>query len=220
MCGRFTLRSPASRVAEAFALQEPVELRPRYNIAPSQMVAAVRLEADERRLVQLKWGLIPSWADDPAVGYKMINARSETVASKPSFRSAYKSRRCLIVADGFYEWQKAGAKKQPFHVRLKGGSPFAFAGLWERWKRDEQEIESCTIITTEANELMAPIHNRMPVIVAPDDYQLWLDTASALDRLPELLKPYPAAGMEAYAVSTTVNNPRNDVPECVEAVGI
>jgi putative SOS response-associated peptidase YedK len=219
MCGRFTLRSPANRVAEAFALAEPVELRPRYNVAPSQTVAVVRLEDDQRRLVQLKWGLIPSWADDPAVGYKMINARAETAASKPSFRSAYKSRRCLIVADGFYEWQKVGAKKQPYYIRMKGQRPFGLAGLWERWKRDEQEIESYTILTTEANELMAPIHNRMPVIVAPDDYQLWLDTGASLDRLPELLKPYPGDTLEAFQVSTVVNNPRNDVPECVEAVG-
>ncbi|HEV3025281.1 MAG TPA: SOS response-associated peptidase [Pirellulales bacterium] len=220
MCGRFTLRTPASHVAEAFGLADLFDFQPRYNIAPRQAVAAVRIaQNDGRELAFLKWGLVPSWADEPSIGYKMINARSETAATKPSFRRAFKSRRCLIVADGFYEWQKTGSKKQPFYIRLADGAPIGFAGLWEHWKRDGQEIESCTILTTDANELMAPIHNRMPVIVGRDDYGVWLDPAvQEVERLQPLLRPFLSGEMTAYPVSTVVNNPKNDVEECVEAL--
>jgi putative SOS response-associated peptidase YedK len=222
MCGRFTLRTPASAVAEAFGLLPFPDLQPRYNIAPSQAVAAVRLGADDKReLALLRWGLIPSWADDPAIGYKMINARGESVATKPSFRKAFKQRRCLIAADGFYEWQKSEGKKQPFYIRLKSERPFAFAGLWEHWAREGQEIDSCTIITTDANELMAPIHNRMPVIVDPADYTLWLEPAvQDIERLQPLIRPFPADEMTAFKVSTVVNNPRNETDKCVEAVNL
>jgi putative SOS response-associated peptidase YedK len=222
MCGRFTLRTPASAVAEAFGVLPFADLRPRYNIAPSQPVAVVRsAQSNGRELALLKWGLVPSWADDPAIGYKMINARGETVATKPSFRKAFKVRRCLVVTDGFYEWQKTDrGKKQPHYIRLKHDGPFAFAGLWEHWRRDDQEIESCTIITTDANELMAPIHNRMPVILAPADYDVWLDPAiHEVERLQRLLRPFPAGEMTAYPVSTLVNNPRNEVAECMERAG-
>jgi putative SOS response-associated peptidase YedK len=220
MCGRFTLRTPAGHVAEAFGVLPFADLQPRYNIAPSQPVPVARLaQNDGRELAFLKWGLVPSWADDPAIGYKMINARGDTVATKPSFRKAFKVRRCLVVADGFYEWQKTDGNKQPHYIRLKDDRPFAFAGLWEHWGRDGQEIDSCTIITTDANELMAPIHNRMPVIVAPSDYDLWLDPAiQEVERLQPLLRPYPPGEMTAYPVSTVVNNPRNEVAQCVERV--
>ena len=224
MCGRFTLRTSRKALAEAFQLfdadmADMPELRPRYNIAPTQQVAAVRIRDDGRRqLVLLKWGLIPSWVDVPSIGNRMINARGETVASKPAFRSAFKSRRCLILADGFYEWQKRGAKKQPYCIGLSSGQPFAFAGLWEHWRRDDQTIESCTIITTGANELMEPLHDRMPVILPPPRYAQWLDPKSVGSDLETLLEPYPANEMAAYPVSTVVNNPRNDMPECVEEV--
>jgi putative SOS response-associated peptidase YedK len=218
MCGRFTLRSKAADVAKAFGLLEVPDVPPRFNIAPTQGVPIVRVGDDGNRgLSFAHWGLIPSWAEDPAIGNRMINARADTVATKPSFRTAYKKRRCLLVADGFYEWQKTGAKKQPYYIRLKDDGPFAFAGLWERWKRDDKAIESCTIITTDANELMQPIHDRMPVILQPDAYELWLDPAvQEPERLQPLLRPFAAGEMAAYPVSTVVNSPRNERAECVE----
>lgn len=220
MCGRFTLRSKASDVAKAFSLLDVPELPLRYNIAPTQAVPIVRLGDDGNRSLALAhWGLIPSWADDPAIGNRMINARADTVATKPSFRTAFKKRRCLLVADGFYEWQKTDGKKQPYYIRLKDGAPFGFAGLWERWERDGKAIESCAIITTDANELMEPIHNRMPVIISPDAYEVWLDPAAQEpERLQRLLSPYPAAELTAYPVSTVVNNPRNEQASCIEKV--
>ena len=159
MCGRYTLRSNPKTVAEAFDLADIRALEPRYNIAPTQDVAAIRWKDGKRHLIFLHWGLIPSWADDPSIGNRMINARADGVADKPSFRSAFKKRRCLVVADGFYEWKKDGKSKQPFYVTLKSGKPFAFAGLYEHWRRGDQVIDSCTIITTEPNELMADIHD-------------------------------------------------------------
>lgn len=221
MCGRFTLRTPAGDVAEQFGLFSAPDLAPRYNIAPSQQVAAVRTApGDGRELVLLRWGLVPSWADDPSIGYKMINARGESVATKPSFRNAFKQRRCLIVADGFYEWQKTGGQKQPYYIRLKSGRPFGFAGLWERWGRDGQPFDSCTIITTGANELMAPLHDRMPVVVPPADYDLWLDPAvKDVERLLPLVRPYPPQEMEAFPVSTVVNNPRHETEQCIARAG-
>jgi putative SOS response-associated peptidase YedK len=220
MCGRFTLHTPAQDIADVFELAVVPDLAPRYNIAPTQAVAAVRLEADRRRTLSLlHWGLIPSWAADPAIGNRMINARAETVASKPAFRQAFQRRRCLVLADGFFEWQKRDGGKQPHHIRLKDGRPFGLAGLWERWERGEQPIESCTIITTGPNELMQSIHDRMPVIVAPGDFDLRLG-ASPVDRqqLETLLRPFPAAQMEAYPVSVVVNNPRRDAAECIARV--
>ena len=199
MCGRFTLRTSNKALTKAFDLLDAdmgdvPELRPRYNIAPTQQVAAVRIRENGRRqLVLMKWGLIPSWADDPVIGNRMINARAETVATKPSFRSAFKSRRCLIVADGFYEWQKRGAAKQPYLIGLDSGKPFAFAGLWEHWHREDQTIDSCTIITTSANELMEPLHDRMPVILPSSRYDQWLDAKSDRSDVEKLLQPYPPA---------------------------
>ena len=165
----------------------------------------------------LRWGLIPHWSKDQKIGYKLINARCETVASTPAFRSAFKARRCLIPAAGYYEWQRRDGKKQPFLFRRKDGRPFAFAGLWEHWESPEGElVESCTIVTTDANDLARPIHDRMPVIIDPADFGLWLDPAGKLEQCQALLRPYTAGGMEAYPVTAFVNNPRNQGPQCVE----
>lgn len=220
MCGRFTLATPVEELAEEFGLVRPLpDLRPSYNVAPTQEVAVVRASGEGRRLEMLRWGLIPAWADDPGIGSRMINARSETVAEKPSFKRAFKARRCLIPADGFYEWQKTNGGKQPHYVRMKNGSPFAFAGLWERWSGDEEEVRSCTILTTGANELVSEIHQRMPVILPSEDYELWLDPdVNEPDLLLPLLAPYPVEDMEAYPVSRRVNSPSNDEPGCVERV--
>jgi putative SOS response-associated peptidase YedK len=194
---------------------------PRYNIAPTQPVAAVRSDPKEghRELVMLHWGLIPFWAEDPKVGYSTINARAETVATKPTFRQAFAKRRCLVVADGFYEWKKTDGRKQPYFIHMRDDQPFAFAGLWERWKRDDPEIESCSIIVTEANDVLKPIHDRMPVILTEADYETWLDPkVEDKTNLEGLLGSFPPSGMEAYPISTLVNNPRNDVEMCVERV--
>jgi putative SOS response-associated peptidase YedK len=222
MCGRFTLRTPLKEVAGAFDL-EPQAFRrddgghERYNIAPSQEIAAVRRhEAGGREAAWLRWGLVPSWADDAAIGNRMINARSETAATKPAFREAFRRRRCLVAADGFYEWKRGAKPKQPYYIRLVEDGPFAFAGLWERWHRGEAVIESCTILTSDANELVASLHDRMPVILDPDDYDAWLDPdVKDTARLTALLAPFPAGRMTAYAVSTAVNSPRHEGPELI-----
>jgi putative SOS response-associated peptidase YedK len=222
MCGRYTLRKPATEIAEEFDLPEVPVLMPRFNVAPTQNVAVVRLEPDQRvrGLDTLRWGLIPSWADDPSIGNRMINARAETVAEKPAFRHALKAKRCLVVADGFFEWQKIDGRKQPFYIKMRDDHPFAFAGLWERWTRGDEPIESCTIITTGANELMQPIHDRMPVVIPKSAYDIWLDpTIKDPERLQPLLAPYPSDEMVAYTVSTLVNSPKNDVEACVQRVG-
>jgi putative SOS response-associated peptidase YedK len=217
MCGRYTLKTPADVLAERFDLDEyPSSLTPNYNIAPTQEVAAVVEEDEKRKLELFRWGLVPSWAKDPAIGNKMINARAETVSEKPSFRSAFKKRRCLIVADGFYEWQKSDNGKQPFYIRMKDSSPFAFAGLWESWDKGE-EIRSCSIITTDANDLMNEIHHRMPVILPPENYGVWLDPDfDEKEALSDLLRPYPSEEMKAYAVSRRVNRPSNNEPSVIE----
>jgi putative SOS response-associated peptidase YedK len=219
MCGRFTLATPEQDLVVQFNLPEIPELQPRYNIAPTQPVAAVRVPMPDgdRELVMLHWGLIPFWAKDPGLGARLINARSETVADKPAFRAAFRRRRCLVPADGFYEWQKQNGTKQPFFIRLQDGRPFAFAGLWERWQdQDGGVIESCTLLTTRPNELLQPLHNRMPVILHPHDYALWLDPeAQDIDALHRLLNPYPPGEMEAYPVSRYVNAPQNEGPDCI-----
>lgn len=223
MCGRFTLTTSAEALAAQFELAGPVpELAPRYNIAPAQEVAAVRVlvQGQGRQLHQLHWGLIPAWAKDPRVGYKMINARSETVQRKPSYRAAYRRRRCLVLADGFYEWKRQGRSKQPFLIRLRGGGPFAIAGLWERWKDpDGEPVESCTLLTCAPNARMAEIHDRMPVILQPASYDLWLDPeVQDPEQLGRLLGAIPDDQLEIRAVSPWVNNPRNDDARCLAPV--
>ena len=217
MCGRYTLKTPASVLTELFDIEEaPSSVTPSYNIAPTQRVATVLSENGKRKLEMLRWGLVPSWADDPEIGNRMINARAETVAEKPSYRKAFRKSRCLVLADGFYEWQKTESSKQPFHIRMKDESPFAFAGLWESWDNGE-EIRSCTIITTDANDLVGEVHNRMPVILQPEDYEMWLDPElDEREPLTSLLKPFPADAMQAYPVSRRVNKPSNNEPGCIE----
>jgi putative SOS response-associated peptidase YedK len=224
MCGRFTLTVDPSDLQEAFPGFAPPAgstATPRYNIAPTQSVAAVANNG-QKQIEFFRWGLIPSWAKDPAIGSRMINARAETLAEKPSFRTAFKRRRCLILADGFYEWRKnpGGKAKTPMYIRLKSGEPFAFAGLWEVWHSpDDKTILSCTIITTTPNALMEKIHDRMPVILKPEAYDRWLDPAEQPpDQLSVLLKPYPASYLTAYAVSTLVNKPGYDTPELIVPV--
>jgi putative SOS response-associated peptidase YedK len=220
MCGRFTLTDPDADLAVQFNLPEIPDMPPRYNIAPTQPVAAVRVatESGIREMVFLHWGLIPFWAKDPKIGARMINARSETVAEKPAFRAAFRRRRCLVVADGFYEWQKQNGIKQPFFIRLHDTRPFAFAGLWERWKgADDDLIESCTLLTTQPNDFLRPLHNRMPVILHPDHYDLWLNPEiEEAESLQHLLHPYPPEEMDAYPVSRYVNSPGHDDPKCIE----
>lgn len=222
MCGRFASSTPPERLAEEFEVEEVPEMDARYNIAPTQDVLTVRRKPDGREARILKWGLIPSWAKDPSMGARLINARSETVTEKPAFRSAFKKRRCLIPADGFYEWQVTSGPKQPFFIHMRDRHPFGFAGLWERWEgEDGRVVESCTILTTEANELMGPIHDRMPVILHPDEYELWLDEdVRKQDLRLELLKPYAASEMAAYPVSLMVNSPRHEGVELVQPLKV
>ncbi len=222
MCGRFTLRTPANRLVERFMLDAAPKLSPRYNVAPTQNVAAMRRPTEDagRQLVLLRWGLIPSWAKDPSIGYRMINARAESVAEKPSFRTAFKRRRCLVLADGYYEWRKEGKKKQPYWIRMQDERPFAFAGLWEQWYgegHEDQPLETCTIVTTDSNKLTSRIHNRMPVILDDSDYDLWLDpTVQDREQIEPLLSPYDSDEMAFVPVSTLVNSPKNDTPDCLE----
>jgi putative SOS response-associated peptidase YedK len=220
MCGRYTLSSPTDLLADLLELSSVPELAPRYNIAPTQEAAVVRGggETGVRSLDLLRWGLIPFWAKDSGIGSRMINARAETVAEKPSYRASFKRQRCLVPADGFYEWQATGGRKQPFYFRFEGGGPFALAGLWDRWEKGEGEpVETFTILTTEPNEIVAPVHQRMPVILDHEGMAIWLDPAiEDPEQLTQLLGPFPAAGMEAYPVSTYVNSPGNDTPRCIE----
>jgi len=224
MCGRFTLRTNSVSLAEQFGCELPFDLPPRYNIAPTQPVATVRIGPEEarRHWQMVRWGLIPSWAKEASIGSRMINARAETVADKPAFRAALRRRRCLVPADGYYEWQKTGKSKQPYYIRLRDNLPFAMAGLWERWINPEtgEPVETCTIITTDANELTRPIHDRMPVILNVADYDLWLDPQlQNPDPLCRLLRPFDIQAMRADPVDTYVNNPRNDGPRCIELPG-
>jgi putative SOS response-associated peptidase YedK len=220
MCGRFTLSQSAETISQAFHIEKVPDIAPQFNIAPTQMVATVlyQPESHKRELQHLRWGLIPSWAKDLSMGAKLINARAETLAEKPAFRSAYKRRRCIVIADGFYEWQQQAAKKQPFYFRLKDGKPFGFAGLWEQWESlSGEKINSCTIVTTDANELIQAHHHRMPVILFQKDYDVWLDpSVQNLETLQGLLQPLPAEAMVGYAVSTLVNNHKHNTPECIE----
>jgi putative SOS response-associated peptidase YedK len=221
MCGRFTLTTDRDQIEERFSFRMTnVALTPHYNIAPSQPVLSLMSDGKENRAGFLRWGLIPSWAKDEAIGSRMINARAETLAEKPSFKRALQKRRCLVIADGFYEWKAEGKKKTPMFIALKSREPFGFAGLWETWKAPSGEaIHSCTIITTAPNAMMASIHNRMPVILSREAETAWLDrTLDDPQKLLPLLVPYSDTEMTAYEVSLLVNSPRNDVPTCIEPV--
>jgi putative SOS response-associated peptidase YedK len=218
MCGRYSLTTPIDALRDLFQIDALPNLPPRYNIAPTQDVLAVRTGPDGggRSFTAFRWGLIPSWAKDPAIGSRMINARAETAAEKPAFRAAFRRRRCLIAADGFYEWTKDGTGgKQPWRIASPGGAPFAFAGLWENWMSpDGSEIESCTIVTTEAADAIAELHHRMPVILDPADYDRWL-TADPPQEAAPLMRPY-AGALEFYPVTPRVNNVRNDDASVLE----
>lgn len=219
MCGRFTLTVDPAEAQETFSNYTfPEKFAPRFNIAPTQPVLAI--PNDDRFAADFFiWGLIPMWAKDPSIGNRMINARAETLAEKPAFRGSLKYKRCLILADGFYEWKTVEGKKSktPFFIHMKDREPFAFAGLWDSWNSpDGSQVKTCTIITTEPNELMSLLHNRMPVILHPRDYEKWLNPAPQTpDQLMPLLKPFPASEMDAYPVTPLVNKPANDIPELV-----
>lgn len=214
MCGRFVCSTDKDDFQSRFGFSDPqgILLKPRFNVAPTQLHPVVIIENDQRVLKMMRWGLIPVWAKDEKIGASLINARAETVDTKPSFRTAFKKRRCLVLANGFYEWNREDKKnKRPFYIRLTSCEPFAFAGLWESWGPDN--LESFTIITTEANELVAQIHDRMPVILHEKDEGTWLDPdLQDPVKLKALLKPYPADSMEMYEVSTAVNSSKNDEP--------
>lgn len=220
MCGRFSNKTSAEKIKKEFKVSEVPSVEARYNIAPTQKILAVGQEVGEREAKMFKWGLVPSWAKDASMGARLINARSETVHEKPAFREAFKRRRCIIPADGYYEWQKTGGRKQPYYFTIREERPFGFAGLWERWKGSEGEsLETCTILTTEANERAREIHERMPVILHTEDYDLWLDEdVRKLEMLKELFRPYPSEEMVAYPVSTLVNNVKVDRSELIEQV--
>jgi putative SOS response-associated peptidase YedK len=217
MCGRFSLGGSAATLISHFNVEESVAWTDRYNLAPSQEVlTVVQPSGSARQVRRMRWGLIPSWAKDPTIGNQLINARAETIATKPAFRRPLRERRCLIVTDGFYEWEAQGHRKRPWFIRMRDCRPFAFAGLWDHWTDPEGKgVESCTIITTTPNDLIRRFHHRMPVILAPSGYDLWLDVRIRdVDRLLPLLTPYPPDEMTAYPVSPLVNSPTNDSPAC------
>ncbi len=224
MCGRYELHSNPAAIALAFGLAQPPDVAPRYNIAPTDDVPIVRIGNDgERELVRMRWGLVPRWAKDPSIGARMINARGETLAEKQSFRTGYRRHRCLLPADGFYEWRPAahgagsGERRQPQHIGMADGALFGLAGIYERWLSEEGEVlDSCAIVTTEANALLMPIHDRMPVIIAPEHYARWLDPANA--EVADLIAPYPADAMAYRPVSTRVNSVRHDDAALIEPV--
>lgn len=220
MCGRYAFYSPAEAVVRLFEtpLQLPIEAR--YNIAPTQFVPVIReTPSSGRQLAMLHWGLVPGWAKDKAIGNRMINARSETLAEKPSFRRAFSQRRCLVLASGFYEWKSDNQGKRPYFISRLDGEPFAMAGLWETWGKDAETLESCTIITTAANAFMQPLHHRMPAILTPVLCGPWLDTAGVnTGQAAEILQSLEGEPLQAWPVSTQVNNPRNQGPGLIEPV--
>lgn len=218
MCGRFAFYSPSEAAAALFGVSASVEVQPRYNIAPTQFIAAIRDDENrERELVMLRWGLVPFWAKDPSIGNKMINARAETVAEKPAYRAAYRHRRCIVLADGFYEWHREGDVKTPHFISLASGEPFALAGLWETWtdKESGESLQTTTLITTAANDFMTPLHHRMPVILESNTAGEWL--AGSTDLLDDVAAITPA--LQAWPVDRRVNNARNEGEELVGAVG-
>ena len=220
MCGRFAFYSPREAVLAVFGVQFPFELEPRYNIAPTQMVAAIRSVASGTpEGVALRWGLVPSWAKDAAIGNRMINARAETLAEKPSFRNAWKKRRCVILANGFYEWRKQTTGKTPYYIATRDERPIAFAGLWERWDKGDSPLETCTIITTSANRALRELHDRMPVILPPDALRVWVDPGQPLEVVERLLQPAAEDLLTFHEVSRAVNSPAHEGAELIAATG-
>jgi putative SOS response-associated peptidase YedK len=218
MCGRFAFYSPSEAAVALFGVSTSIAIEPRYNIAPTQYLAAVRNDDNQQReLVMLRWGLVPFWAKDPSIGNRMINARAETVAEKPSYRAAYRHRRCVVLADGFYEWQREGDTKTPYFISLANGSPFALAGLWENWtdKESGESLQTTTLITTAANEFMTPLHHRMPVILESGTAGEWL--AGSNDMLDDVAAITPA--LQAWPVDRRVNNARNEGADLINSVG-
>ncbi|WP_338471972.1 SOS response-associated peptidase [Niallia sp. XMNu-256] len=224
MCGRFTLTAEFSEIIDRFVIQAAIHeeiYQTSYNVAPSHSVISVINDGVKNRLGYLRWGLIPSWAKDEKIGYKLINARAETLAEKPSFRDAFRNRRCIVIADSFYEWKRhEDGTKSPMRIHLKSNELFAMAGIWERWKKGSETIFTCSIITTAPNQMMQGIHDRMPAILEKEHEQLWLDPrVQDPDLLGECLHPYPTQQMEAYKVSNIVNSPKNNHPQCIEKIG-
>src|ERR1043165_8050737 len=215
MCGRFTLRDPRRVKLAHIDYLRPEDLIPRYNIAPTQNVLTVQQHGESRETTFLYWGLIPAWSKEPK---GIINARVETIEQKPSFNDSFEKRRCLIVADGFYEWERNGKISQPYYFQMKDGTPFTFAGIWDRWKSDGKTISSCAIITTTANELLSTIHHRMPVILPPESHALWLNEDSRAPDLKDLLMPFPAAVMTSHAVSRDVNDTKKDDEQLLQQI--
>lgn len=223
MCGRYRLTAKERYLRDHFGLDDDPPWIPRWNVAPKQQVAIIRQHRSEPKRIfgLMRWGLIPCWAKEPSIGFKTINAMSETAAEKPAFRDAMKWRRCLILADAFYEWRRLSSKeKQPYSIGMADDSPFAFAGLWERWQdQDKNSVETCTILTTKPNSLVADVHDRMPVILRPEDYDLWLDPGvTAPGRVTGCLQPFDAMLMKKYPVSSRVNSPENDDPACAQEI--
>lgn len=217
MCGRSSLYEEPRELLESYGLPPRLSgYRPRYNIAPSQTQWAILENEDKLEVRELRWGLIPSWAGDAAIGNKLINARAETVAEKPSFRTALRKRRCVILVDGYYEWSKTPGGKTPFRFQLSSRAPFVLAGLWERWEAGDSPIESCTIITTTASESVAHVHNRMPVIMHREESLRWMRTGASVEDLLALLTPYSGDDLEMFEVSRVVNSPANDSADCVQ----
>jgi len=218
MCGRFTLFDDIYEIGDYFVFNPAgITFQPRYNITPGQNVPIIVKEGNDRKCITMRWGLVPSWSNDPLIGFSMINARAETVHQKPSFKNSLKKRRCIVPTSGFYEWKKIDKKtKVPYFIKLKNSRPFGFAGLWEHWNRDGGDLTTFTIITTSPNDIMEPIHDRMPVILEKEVEGIWLDPdIKDFDKILPLLKPYPSIEMEAYEITKLVNNPQNDSPDCI-----
>lgn len=221
MCGRFTIVTDPDKLMQRFHFEGvPFEWQARYNIAPGQAIPAIIEDRGQRRIGQLRWGLVPSWAKDEKIGYRMINARAETLTEKPLFKNLFARKRCIIPADGFYEWKHIGKAKQPMRIMMRSGELFAFAGLYDTWTSPEGEkVHTCTIITTRPNEVVSDIHDRMPVILRQEDEQIWLDREKYdPSLLLSLLEPYDPSQMKAYPVPGNVGSPKNDSPECIQEI--
>lgn len=222
MCGRYALYGPVSRLREHFGVDfDAIAFAPHYNLAPLQFAPVIREHEGARHVAMMRWGLLPSWAKDVSIATRLINARVETAAEKPAFRAAFRARRCLVPADAFYEWAPTPSGKQPYLVRLKSGEPLALAGLWEHWHApDGEALSTFTILTTDANALLAPLHERMPVVLPPESWSLWLNGARTPQQVMPLARPYPGSAMALHAVSRRVGNVRNDDAKLIEPVAV